>query len=816
MTFLSLGEFRLMSRTTWLLTATIIVLTLFATLTGTALADDPEPEPEPGIVSPRIVGGSTAQVGAWPWQVAFLFNGVSPSSGQFCAGSLITDEWVVTAAHCVAVTSSIDIQAGIHSLASNAGQRRDVVSTIVHPSYDPAQNFNNDIALMKLSSPVTLNSTVSTIVPLIAEDGALAAPGVTATVTGWGTTSSGGASSDALLQVDVPIVSTTDCNASTSYNGAITANMLCAGLIEDGGKDSCQGDSGGPLVVPEGTGYRLAGIVSWGIGCALQRLPGVYTRVTEMRDFINQHTGVFTADISLSKTVSPATVQPEQELTYTITVSNLSPQTATGVTVTDVLPVGLTFVSATTTQGVCSGAQTVTCNIGGLSGNSSASLTVKAVVAGTFSGSITNTANAATTASETKTQNNLDSASASVIPKADLAITKTVSTATVPAGGVLTYTLTVSNLGPSASTESVVTDILPSGLTLIASSTVGASCAGEPVVTCAFGSIAPGAQEIVTLTAQVANADLGTIANTAVISTSTPQDLTSTNNSASATTTALTSDVTVSQTASVGTLVAGNEVSYIINISNIGTATATGVTLSDMLPSGLTLLSASATQGTCDDSVGCSLGDITVAGVVQVNILANVPLSVSGQIVNTATASSTSFDHSTGNNQASATVTVTPAPADLEIFKTAPTGPLIAGSEITYTIKVTNNGPATSTDTSVTDNLPVGVSLISAIPTQGGCSGDLTVTCVLGQLSTGEMAEVSVRVRTATSATGQLVNVATASSTAPDNVLGNNSALAVTQIPSVGVWGMAALSALLGLSILWKINSRRRRLPSQL
>ncbi|MCH7801533.1 MAG: serine protease, partial [Chloroflexi bacterium] len=299
------------SRFVWVFFAAAISLTVIATLTKTVLADDPEPQPEPQIVSTKIVGGSIAQVGAWPWQVALLSDGSTPESGQFCGGSLITDEWVVTAAHCMFDTSGalkqpseIDVQAGIHALSSNAGQRRDVSSIVVHPSYNPT-TFDNDIALVKLSSPVTLDSTVSTIVPLTPEDGSLANPGVTATVTGWGTTSSGGLFSDDLRQVEVPIVSTSDCNSSASYNGAITANMLCAGSIEDGGIDSCQGDSGGPLVVPDGAGWRLAGVVSWGTGCALPQKPGVYTRVSEMRDFISQNTGVFSTDISLIKSVTP-------------------------------------------------------------------------------------------------------------------------------------------------------------------------------------------------------------------------------------------------------------------------------------------------------------------------------------------------------------------------------------------------------------------------------------------------------------------------------------------------------------------------------
>jgi uncharacterized repeat protein (TIGR01451 family) len=355
----------IMNQVVWGLVA---ALTILMSLSGTVWADDPIPEAETRMVFPKIVGGSTAQEGAWPWQVAVLFNGMAPSGGQFCAGSLITPEWVVTAAHCAELTTNIDIQAGIHALSSGVGQKRDVSTVIVHPNYN-SNTFDNDIALVKLTTPFTLNSTVSTIVPLTTEVGSFANPGVTATVTGWGTTSSGGGASDVLLQVEVPIISTSDCNASTSYNGAVTANMICAGFIDDGGKDSCQGDSGGPMVVPEGSGWRLAGIVSWGIGCASPRFPGVYTRVSEMTDFINQHTGVFSADISLSKTVSPVIGPPEGELIYTITVSNPGTDTITSVSVTDALPVGLTLVSAATTQGTCSGGQTVTCNIGDLAAN---------------------------------------------------------------------------------------------------------------------------------------------------------------------------------------------------------------------------------------------------------------------------------------------------------------------------------------------------------------------------------------------------------------------------------------------------------------
>ena len=155
------------------------------------------------------------------------------------------------------------------------------------------------------------------------------------------------------------------------------------------------------------------------------------------------------------------------------------------------------------------------------------------------------------------------------------------------------------------------------------------------------------------------------------------------------------------------------------------------------------------------------------------------------------------------------TVDVSSATADLNVSKIALEGPVLPGSDIEYTVKVANNGPATSTGTFVTDDLPHSVSLISAIPTQGSCSGYPEVVCELRPLAPGDSAEVSIKVSIAMSTCGQLVNTVVASSTAPDNILANNAATAVTHIPSIGAWSMAALAALLSALTLWKITTRR-------
>lgn len=277
-----------------------------------------EPDATPSARStpiPRqllIVGGENAAVGELPWQVLVL-------PGPFmCGGSLITTEWVVTAAHCVVddfnnpmPPGDIQVRAGEYNRSQNDGteQQRNVSSVIVHPNYNAATS-DSDIALLRLASPVTLGPSVG-VVPLVfspAND-SLVAPGVSSLVSGWGATSEGGSTATILQKVRVPIVSNATCNAS--YGGGITANMLCAGFAA-GGKDSCQGDSGGPLVVPEGSGWRLAGVVSFGEGCARPNFYGVYTRVSSFTTWIAAQVGTLPTPVVTPTTpaVTPSGTPP--------------------------------------------------------------------------------------------------------------------------------------------------------------------------------------------------------------------------------------------------------------------------------------------------------------------------------------------------------------------------------------------------------------------------------------------------------------------------------------------------------------------------
>ncbi|MCJ2543509.1 trypsin-like serine protease [Thermostichus vulcanus] len=259
--------------------------------------------PRSGLQLEQIVGGSNAPAGAFPWMVALvLADRQDPFQGQFCGGSLITPEWVITAAHCffndqgqqVVNAQNLDLLLGTNRLEVGSGQRIRAAQIVIHPSYNPqlGEPGGNDIALVRLSQPVSLAT-----LPLVQPNQLnLTAPGTAATIIGWGATQQRTAGQEPsgfprdLQQATVPIVSNAECNAPQSYDGTILDSMLCAGFPQ-GGVDSCQADSGGPLVVPNGNGFALAGITSFGVGCALPNFFGVYTRVSSFAGFVQSVIG---------------------------------------------------------------------------------------------------------------------------------------------------------------------------------------------------------------------------------------------------------------------------------------------------------------------------------------------------------------------------------------------------------------------------------------------------------------------------------------------------------------------------------------------
>ena len=242
-------------------------------------------EPQLGEDADEIVGGTNTTIAAHPWQIALTTNGAF----QFCGGSIINASWVLTAQHCVAdLSSDMRVVAGITNKSQQTtGQIRAINAVTTAPGFtDPT--LGDDVALVHLATPLDLSGANAKAISLVtAADAAAGAtnPGVISTVTGWGTLSAGGTTPNILQTVDVPLVS--NAQLETAYGMTFTADQLGAGVLGVGGKDSCQGDSGGPLTVPVGGVAKLAGVVSWGEGCALPDFPGIYARVSSFESYIS-------------------------------------------------------------------------------------------------------------------------------------------------------------------------------------------------------------------------------------------------------------------------------------------------------------------------------------------------------------------------------------------------------------------------------------------------------------------------------------------------------------------------------------------------
>ncbi|XP_040066288.1 trypsin-like [Ixodes scapularis] len=242
----------------------------------------------------RIVGGQPADPGEYPWQVSLRKVGRDGRTRHFCGGALINDQWVATAAHCVVTqlggvvepASTIKVRVGEHDQNSLEGEEIQVNAKQIF-KYHGYQGYNNDIALIKMAKRVRLSGRVQPI--------CLPAPGeifegMNCVSSGWGaTTSGGGAPSSVLREVSVPVYNNNVCLGPYARKFRINIRNwhLCAGALE-GGRGSCYGDSGGPFQCKRKDGnWALAGLVSFGSGCAHRDYPDVYTRVTEFLSWIS-------------------------------------------------------------------------------------------------------------------------------------------------------------------------------------------------------------------------------------------------------------------------------------------------------------------------------------------------------------------------------------------------------------------------------------------------------------------------------------------------------------------------------------------------
>jgi uncharacterized repeat protein (TIGR01451 family) len=373
---------------------------------------------------------------------------------------------------------------------------------------------------------------------------------------------------------------------------------------------------------------------------------------------------VLAADLSVSKSDAADPVAQGDNITYTVTVTNGGPDTAENVVLTDDLPDGVTFVSATPDQGSCGEmGDVVTCDLGDLANGADAEVTI--VVNAPTAGTLTNSASVSSDTADPNSGNDSDTETTEVeevpVLAADLSVSKSDAADPVSQGDDITYTVTVTNGGPDTAENVVLTDDLPDGVNYVSATPDQGTCSQSGgVVTCELGEIADGTSVDVTIVVETVT--YGTLTNAASVSADTDDPNAANDNDSEETTVIPGScDLGVSKRAAPDPVTVGDLVSYTIDVQNDGPGTAAGVVLTDDLPSGLAYVSATAEQGSCSESSGvvtCDLGNIDNGDSVRVRIV--VEAVNWGMIVNLVEVTSSTSESDVTNNTASEPVTIDP------------------------------------------------------------------------------------------------------------------------------------------------------------
>ena len=455
-----------------------------------------------------------------------------------------------------------------------------------------------------------------------------------------------------------------------------------------------------------------------------------------------------TADVAVTKSASPTTINVGEQSTFTIQVRNNGPSTATSVGLDDPIPAGLQQVgNANPSQGTCQ-AGVVTCNLGNIAPGATVTVTVTVKATSAAAGkTIKNVATASSTGATDPTPGNNSGEATVTVRPVDLRVVKTLSPNPPVAGQPIVYTIVATNDGPSPASGVTVRDALPTKMqNPLVMDDGGATCtivSGE--LNCAIASLPAGQSRTIKVMGTLAG-DATSISNTASITGAEIDSNPSNNTSTVAADVSPRADLSVLKTASPTTASPGDEVVYTLTARNDGPSTAIHARITDQLPDGVTFVSSpdcTAVSG----NVICQLGDIPAGQQRTATLRIKIDSDAPSTVTNTATIDSDVDDPDESDNESSSTVSVAGG-ADISIEKQADVSSAAPGDTITYTLTARNQGPSTSKDVSVSDTIPAGLEFISSTPGSPTCTQAAgTVNCALGDIPSGGTRTVTVRAK---------------------------------------------------------------------
>jgi uncharacterized repeat protein (TIGR01451 family) len=492
------------------------------------------------------------------------------------------------------------------------------------------------------------------------------------------------------------------------------------------------------------------------------------------------------ADLAVTIADAPDPVIAGQStLVYTVTVENLGPSNSDSVSAVDVLPADVTFSTVDVPPGAsCNHTSgTVNCSLGDVDAGEVVDIVIETTVDEEASGTLVNNASVTSLTSDPVSGNNTDSETTEVEGVADLSLTGSDAPDPVAAGAFLTYTLSIENDGPSPANQAILTAFLPAEVEFVsADPTQGICDETGGFVSCDLDDVNPGQVIGVEILATVDPAFSGQLLALFETTSNSVDPNPGNNTILLATTAQLMSDLEIQKFDTPEALPPGENLTYTILVQNLGPSDAAGVVITDTLPAEVNWISTTPPAGgSCVGTavITCTAGTLEAGEVATTTILVEVDIGTPlGTITNTAAVDSATTEVNPDNNDDVQTTIVADEIIDLSILMTGSEDPVLPGDPLIYTVNVSNAGPSVASNIVVTDTLPLGVTLVSADPSQGSCTPGVPIQCGLGSLASGGGASVTIEVTVNSDSPDLLVNTAGVSGAeAESNTINNDAAV---------------------------------------